>query len=91
MQTKQLNIRLTPEESAELKALADGCEVTPAALGGFFMRAALRASKNQRLKLPLDFEIVEGLRVPEVPATSPPSMPLPHFSLNEPKPYKKRR
>jgi hypothetical protein len=61
MQTKQLHVRLSGEEMAQLKGIADECEVNTTALAGFFIRAALRAVKNygHRLKLPPDFTIAE--------------------------------
>jgi hypothetical protein len=61
MQKKQVNVKLSDDEMADFEKMANGCEVTPAALGGFFLRAAIRAVKRrpQKLTLPVDFDIVE--------------------------------
>lgn len=60
MQTKQLNIRLDSDQLKELESFAQACEVSTATLAGFFLRAALRASKRiGQIKLPIDFEVCE--------------------------------
>jgi len=61
MESKQLHPRLTPEEMDEMTRLAKQCEVNPTQLATSFIRAALRASKSygQRLRLPIDFQIVD--------------------------------
>lgn len=74
MQTKQVNVRLSDDEIGHLRELAKGCEVTTAALGGFFMRAALRAVREHGgpFRLPPFFELKDH-------------DPDPRFKLNEPR------
>ena len=60
MVTKQLNVRLEPEDLKKLQSLAAACEVTPSGLAGYFMRAAIRAAERQGfVRLPLEFDIKE--------------------------------
>jgi len=74
VETKQVNIRLATDDVEQLNVIAARCEVTTAALAGFFLRAALRACKSHpgRILLPPDFQIVEE-------STKA-------FAINEPKP-----
>jgi hypothetical protein len=66
METKQIKPRLNPEEIAELAHIAEECETTPPMLAASILRGALRAAKRygRRIKLPVDFEILE--QAPEV-------------------------
>ena len=61
MQTKQLHIRLTVDEMAELDSIAKECETNPTVLAGYFLRASLRAAKSygRRLRVPIDFDVVD--------------------------------
>lgn len=61
MQKRQLNVKLAADEMDEMEGLAASCEITATALGGFFIRAALRAvdRRGAKLTVPLDFQIVE--------------------------------
>lgn len=81
MQKKQLNVKLSEHEMTEIETLADSCEITSSALGGFFVRAALRAVKRRPAKLtvPLDFDIIE-----------PEPRPEKSLSLNEGHPLTRR-
>jgi hypothetical protein len=71
-------LRLSEDEMSEIKAIAKGCEVEPTTLAAFFVRAALRAVREDgsRLRLPPFFELK-----PE---------PDEKFRLNEPKPPRLR-
>lgn len=62
-----------------MEAIAKDCEIQPTTLAGFFIRAALRAVRDDggRLRLPPFFELK-----PE---------PDENFRLNEPKPSTKTR
>ena len=81
MQTKQLNLRLTPDELTELNEIAEKFGLPSSTLGVIFMRAVLRSVKDHAggVRLPIDFKIVE------------PSAALPRMSLNEPSPVKHRK
>lgn len=73
METKQIKPRLAPDEMKEMERIAEECEVNPTALAGFFLRAAIRAAKRHgRLRLPVDFEILEepvgNYRLAETPS-----------------------
>ena len=72
METRVLHIRLETEHMESLQKIAEACEVTPTALGGFLIRAALRAigKSNQRLKLPPDFILNSGEAVRGEQATT---------------------
>jgi hypothetical protein len=62
MQTKQLHIRLTCDEMKVMEDIAKECEINVTMLGGFFIRAALRAAKTygKRITLPPHFEMADG-------------------------------
>jgi hypothetical protein len=57
---KQLNIRLDPDYTSRLKAFADQLEMTPGALAGYLMRAAIRAAEREDVfRLPVEFNVRE--------------------------------
>jgi len=73
-------VRLSPDEIAEMNSIAKDCEINATALAGFFIRAALRAVREDggRLKLPPNFALAEE------PEESP-------FRMNEPVPPKPKK
>lgn len=73
MTTEQIRIRLTDEETKELRQLADRCDLQVTALAGVFVRAAMRAveAEGGRFQMPLKFQIVEQTE--------------PSYRVNEPK------
>lgn len=79
MQTKQLFIRISADELADLKEYAKGVELNHNTLGAFIIRGALRAFKEHDgpIRLPLFFELKKDTDA--------------RFNLNEPKPQKPTR
>ena len=62
MTTEQIRIRLTTEEMAQLKKLAQSVGLSPPAVMTVVASAGLKAcvEAGNRLPLPMKFEIVEG-------------------------------
>ena len=62
MTTKQIRIRLTTDELAELSKLAEGYDLNATALCGVFIKASIRAAveNDGRVILPLRFKVDEG-------------------------------
>ena len=60
METELLNIRIPPDDMAELKKHADSLGLCPLMLGRFFIAASIRAVNDAgRASLPVNFQIVE--------------------------------
>jgi len=65
MTTEQIRIRLTDDETKELKDLAARCDLQPTTLAAVFCRAAMRAIwvNGGKVTLPLNFAVLEGEQV----------------------------